>query len=153
MPKANKNAQHEQHTSETFLAEEETSFEQESDVDQEVIIRPPQAPTHMYVPYIEGPKIKWTVDDSLYNRFIKWNITCEIILDCKLAMLSESRKCKKVVAWSGDFGIDQNISWDLSPEEICLEVIWKKFEEFCKPQTNEMRARVDQFQASRMFSR
>ena len=58
-------------------------------------------------------------------------------------MLSESRKCKKVVPWLGDFGIDQYISWDLTPEEVCLEVIWEKFEEFCKPQTNEIRAGFD----------
>ena len=58
-------------------------------------------------------------------------------------MLSDARKCKKVVAWSGDFGTDQVISWDLSPEETTLEVIWQKFEEFCKPQTNEIRARFD----------
>ena len=41
MPKANKNVQSEQHTSETVLPEEETGYEQESDADQEVIIRPP----------------------------------------------------------------------------------------------------------------
>ena len=41
-------------------------------------------------------------------------------------MLSEARKCKKVVAWSGDFGIDQYISWDLSPEETTLKVISQK---------------------------
>ena len=64
-------------------------------------------------------------------------------INCKLAMLSEAWKCKKVVAWSGDFGINQFISWDLSPEETCLEVIWQRFEEFCKPQTNEIRARFD----------
>ena len=58
-------------------------------------------------------------------------------------MLAEARKCKKVVAWSGDFGIDQYISWDLTPEETCLETIWQKFEEFCKPQTNEIRTRFD----------
>ena len=48
-----------------------------------------------------------TVNDSLYHRFLKWKVKCENILDCELAMLSEARKCKKVVAWSGDFGIDQ----------------------------------------------
>ena len=58
-------------------------------------------------------------------------------------MLSDARKCKKVVAWSGEFGIDKVISWDLSPEETTLEVIWQKFEEFCKPQTNEIWARFD----------
>ena len=85
----------------------------------------------------------WSVNDSLYDRFLGWKIKCENILECALAMLSEARKCKKVVAWSGDFRIDQYVSWDLFPEEVCLEVIWKKFEEFCKPQTNEIRARFD----------
>ena len=97
----------------------------------------------IYMPYIEGPKMDWTVNDSLYHRFLNWKIKCENILDCELAMLSEVRKCKKVVAWSGDFGIDQYISWFLPPEDLCLELIWNKFEEFCKPQTNEFRARFD----------
>ena len=47
------------------------------------------------------------------------------------------------MAWSGDFGIDQYISWGLPQEEVWLEVIWKMFEEFCKPQTNEIWARFD----------
>ena len=43
-------------------------------------------------------------------------------------MLTESRKCKKVLVWSGDFGLDHYISWNLSSEELTLEVILKKFE-------------------------
>ena len=140
MPKANKKAQCEPHTSDN---EEETNFEQGSESEQEVFIRQHQIPTTTYVPYIEGPKIKWTVDDCLYNQFLKWKIKCKNILDCELDMLSDAWKCKKVVAWSGDCGIDQVISWDLSPEETTLEVIWQKFEELCKPQTNETRARFD----------
>ena len=85
----------------------------------------------------------WTVNDGLYNRFIKWKIRRENILECELAMLSEARKCKKVIAWSGDFGLDQYISWNLSNEELCLDTIWKKYEEFCKPQANELRFRFD----------
>ena len=85
----------------------------------------------------------WTVNDSLYHRFLKWKIKCENTLDCELAVLSEARKCKKLVAWSGDFGIDQYVFWYLPPEDLCLEVIWHKFKEFCKPQTNEVRARFD----------
>ena len=53
------------------------------------------------------------------------------------------RKCKKVVAWSGDFGIDQYVLWCLPKGELCLEMTWNMFEEFCKPQTNEVRARFD----------
>ena len=41
--------------------------------------------------------MNWSVDDGLYNRFIKWKIRCENILDCELAMLSEARKCKKLL--------------------------------------------------------
>ena len=82
-----------------------TSGSQDSDSDQEMIIKKPvQVPTSMYVPYIEGPKMNWTVDNGLYNRFVKWKRKCENILDCELAMLSEPRKCNKVVSWSGDFG-------------------------------------------------
>ena len=142
MPKINNNFQHEQHTREPVIPEGETSYEQESDTEQEVFIGPPKDHTSMYVPYTEGPKVSWTVDDSLDNRFIKWKIKCENILECELAMVSEARKCKKVVAWSGDFSIDQYISWDLAPEEICWELIWQKLE-FCKPQTNEIRTRFD----------
>ena len=64
-------------------------------------------------------------------------------MECELAMLAETSKCKRVIAWSGDFGIDQYVSWCLTPEELCLEAIWTKFEEFCKPKTNKFRTRFD----------
>ena len=91
-----------------------------------------QVAQQAYMPYIEGPKMNWNVDDGLYKRFIKWKIKCENILNCELAMLSESSKCKKLIAWSGDFGNDQYVSRELLPEDLSLEIIWRKFEEFCK---------------------
>ena len=45
----------------------------------------------------------WTVNDNLHNRFLKCKLNCENILEFELAMLAEIRKCKKVIAWSGDF--------------------------------------------------
>ena len=83
------------------------------------------------------------MNDGLFSRFLKWRLKCENILECELTMLPEARKCKEVVAWSGAFGLDQYISWNLSSEDLTLEVIWKKSEEFCKPQANEVRARFD----------
>ena len=56
-------------------------------------------------------------------------------------VLPELRKCKKVLAWSGDFGHDQYVSWNIPSEELTLEVIWKRFEEFCKPQAKDVRVR------------
>ena len=141
-------------------SQENLDATQKSSSDQDVVFNPKpptskkvhhsrsksvQMPTQQqaYIPYIEGPMMNWSVDDGLYNRFIKWKIRCENILDCELAMLSEDRKCKKVIAWSGDFGLDQYISWNLSSKELCLDTIWQKYEEFCKPQANELRARFD----------
>ena len=60
----------------------------------------------MYMPYMEGPKMDWTVNDGLYHRFLKWKLKSENILDSGLAMLPESKKCKNVISLSGDFGMD-----------------------------------------------
>ena len=48
----------------------------------------------MLMPYIEGPKMDWTVNDSLYHHFLKWKLKCENILECELAALPEPQQCK-----------------------------------------------------------
>ena len=58
-------------------------------------------------------------------------------------MLPAFRKCKQVIVWSRDFGMDQYVSWCLLPKALCLDIILAKFEDFWKPQTNEVRARFD----------
>ena len=35
------------------------------------------------------------------------------------------------------------MSWSLPKEELNFETIWDRFEEFCKPQSNEVRACFD----------
>ena len=71
--------------------EELPSSDQESDT--EVTFnhpRPqPQVIPSMFMPYIEGPKMNWTVNDGLYHRFLKWHLKCENILECEL------RHCQK----------------------------------------------------------
>ena len=93
------------------------------------------------MPYIEGPMMDWTVNDGLYHRFLKWKLKCENILDCKHAMLPESKKCKKVIAWSGDFGMDQYVSWCLPMDGLCLDTIWSKYEDFASHK--QMKAEPD----------
>ena len=85
----------------------------------------------------------WTVNEGLYHRFLKWPLKCENILEYELAMLPEKRQCKKVIACSGDFGMDQYVSWSLSSEELMPDAIWEKYEKFCKLQSNEAMARFD----------
>ena len=97
----------------------------------------------MFMPYIEDPKIDRTVNDGLHHSVLKWKLKCENILDCALAMLPESKKCKKVTAWSGDFGMDQYVSWYLPVDDFRLDTLRSKYEEFCKPQENEVGTRFD----------
>ena len=88
--------------------EERTSSDQESDADVSFhairLQATPHFPPNMFMPYIEGPHMDWTVSDGLYHRFLKWRLKCKNILECELAALPECQKCKNIAAWSGDFG-------------------------------------------------
>ena len=122
----------------------ESSTHEESEPEQEVYINHtcPHAPqpvyTSMYMPYIEGPKMDWMVNDVLYHRFLKWKLKCKNILECELTALPKCQKYKKVIAWSGDFGMDQYVSWGLSKDDMNLDTIWERFKDFCKLQSNEV---------------
>ena len=61
------------------------------------------------------------------------------ILECELAMLVERRKCKKVIAWNEDFGIDQYVLWNLSNEEHNLDTIWKNLKSSASPNLMKLR--------------
>ena len=94
--------------------------------------RQPQPVPSIFMPFTEGPKKDWTVNDELYHRFLKWQLKCENILECDLAALPECHQCKKVNAWSGNIGMDQYISWGLPTDQLTPDTIWGRFEEFCK---------------------
>ena len=137
----------------TIVSQENTSvYQDSSSSQQETKMQDPslqpfesqaQFVPSIFVPYIEGPKMDWTVNDGLYHRFWKWKLKCENIPDCELVMLPESKKCKKVIAWSVDFEMDQYVSQCLAADEVRLDTILSKYEDICKPQANEVRARFD----------
>ena len=116
-------------------------------------VAPPNQVPSMYMPYIEGPKMNWMVDDGLYHRFLKWRLKCKTILDCELANLPTKQKCQKIIAWSGDFGMDLYVSWNIPKDALTLDAIWNKFEEFSKPQMNEVRACFDLLTSFRQGTR
>ena len=85
----------------TSVLQESSSSEQETEIQNPSLLpssSQAQFVPPMFMPYIEGPKIDWTANDGLYHRFFKWKLKCKHILDCKLAMLPESKKCKIVIA-------------------------------------------------------
>ena len=121
---------------ETYIEENATATPPGNEIPHNHIPHSPFQYSGMIVPYVEGPKMDWTVDDALHSRFIRWRIKCENILDCQLAIPQESAKRKKVIQWSGDAGLDMYISWNLLTEEVTLQTIWSRFKDFCKPQSN-----------------
>ena len=87
---------------EEVMESQDKSLQSEQDEDLEVSFHPchtpvpptnpagpPSIPTGMYMPYIEGPQMDWTVNDDLYHHFLKWHLKCENILECELAALPE----------------------------------------------------------------
>ena len=123
---------------------DETSINEEPESKKEVNLNHPHSnapqPVYpsMYMPYFESLKMDWTVNDALYHRFLKWKLKCENILECELTALPEHQMCKKVIAWSSDFGRDQYLSWGLSKDKMNLDTIWERFEDFCKLQSSEV---------------
>ena len=49
--------------------------------------------------------------------------------------------------------MDQYESWSLPTDQLTLDTIWGRFEEFCKPQSNEVHARFDLLTSFRQGSR
>ena len=73
-------------TSESELQEDSNiTHELSSEDEVELQVQPStsqiQVAQQTYMPYIERPTINWNVDDALYNRFLKWKIKHENILD------------------------------------------------------------------------
>ena len=86
--KAHISAIHEQEVDMHSSHKESPSSDHESD--SEISFHPsrPQATNpvrqQMFMPYIEGPKMDWTVNGSLYHHFLKWKSKCEIYLNVNL---------------------------------------------------------------------
>ena len=108
MPRETKNSAHVMDTSvsleNSMISQDSSSSDQEIEVQSPQCYPPSTSQPQsfgqpMFMPYIEGPTMDWTMNDNLYHRFLKWKLKCKNILDCVLAMLPESKKCKKVIVW------------------------------------------------------
>ena len=71
--------------SENEFQEDCNTLNELSSDDPDVFFNPQPSTSHkskeipnmnMYMPYLEGPVMDWTVNDGLYNRFLKWKLKC-----------------------------------------------------------------------------
>ena len=84
MLKSNKTSSHKMENNpsqDEVSTHEESSSEQEKDPEvnfNQAYVQ--QVIPSMFIPYIEGPKMDWTVNDGLYYRVFKWRLKCKNIL-------------------------------------------------------------------------
>ena len=95
------------------------------------------------MPYVKGPDMDWSMNDSLFPRFKTWKLQCEIILDSVYMNVPESCKVNTLLRWSGAFGIQKFQSWGKDRNDLTLDFMWSEFESYCKPASNTLRARYD----------
>ena len=86
----------EEHSSSEHEADPEVSFHSHQPPQLSTSqVRQPQPAAGMYMTYIEGPCMDWTVNDGLYHRFLKWCLKCENILECQLVALQNVNSAKR----------------------------------------------------------
>ena len=66
----------------------------------------------------------------IYTRFQSWKLKYENILEAELASLPDVR-----------FFLDGQVSRCLESSEVSTAILWSKWQDFCKPQANELRIR------------
>ena len=65
-----------------MILQESSSSDTEMEVQSPQCFQPSTSQPQSFVqpmsmPYIEESKMDWTVNDSLYHRFVKWKLKCE----------------------------------------------------------------------------
>ena len=87
----------------------------------------------------KGPSMDWSTDENLYSQFKMWKQRCELLFTGPMAKIDDEIKCEHLLYWSGERGIELFNSWDLSAyEQKKLDSYWERFENFVKPQSNEL---------------
>ena len=89
----------------------------------------------------KGPSMDWSHDSNLSNRYKLWKQKCNLIFDTILCEKSEENKCKMLLCYSGDPGLELFNSWTLTTaEQKKLSNYWQNFETYVKPQANQIMA-------------
>ena len=78
------------------------------------------------------------MDDGLYSHFQDWKLECELILDCELTEIVEPWNVNTLIQWPGSFGLKNLKVRQKDKTNLTLTFIWKEFETYCKPHSNEL---------------
>ena len=63
------------------------------------------------------PKIDWTPGPDLTQRLKRFKQKGELLFDGPLKSRTNEQKCKYLLLWTGDYGLDLYSTWNLSEEQ------------------------------------
>ncbi len=90
---------------------------------------------------LASPSIDWSARDAA-SQYTEFKRTCELYFSGPLADLTEERKVKYLLIWSGKEGRELADTWNLQGEDaISLDKHWEKFLAHVKPRSNFRLAR------------
>ncbi len=98
------------------------------------------------IPFIEGLRMDWMMNDGLFARFCQWRLGCNLILESEYADVTETQKVNTLLRWTGKSGLKKLESWQKDTKDLTLAFVWDEFENYCKPQVNKLRAHYDLLQ-------
>ena len=85
------------------------------------------------------PKMDWSPGPVLHTSFKRFRQKCLLLLDGPLTIRDCTQKCKYVLLWSGDHGLDLFNTWELTTDQQKdLKEYWTRFEDHFKPLANHI---------------
>ena len=87
----------------------------------------------------EPPKIDWTPGPDLTQRLKRFRQKCELLFEGPLKARTNEQRCKYLLLWTGDYGLDLYNTWNLNADQTKdINEYWQRFEEHVKPQSNHL---------------
>ena len=87
----------------------------------------------------EPPKIDWTPGPDLTQRLERFRQKCELLFEGPLKARTNEQRCKYLLLWTGDYGLDLYNTWNLNADQTKdINEYWQRFEEHVKPQSNHL---------------
>lgn len=89
------------------------------------------------------PTMDWSSPGDLHKRFKLFKQKCQLIFDGPLEEEEEDKKTRLLLLWSGDKGLEiyNTATWEDEDEQLKLDPVFKKFEQYTKPRSNQILAR------------
>ena len=90
-----------------------------------------------------APTMDWSDDSGLVERLKTFRRECKLIFGVELKEASDNIKALKIIKWGGIDAEKQFRAWGVDDDDLTVEEVWKKFDEYCKSNDSYMRARLE----------